>query len=116
MRFFRGPAPHAPRDFFGHVARTVTERPLATIAVVVALALVGVGLALQLEPSANTDSLVSRSSPAAQATQRFHDQFGDESIVVLVKGRLERTMLTSDLGRLVGQTGKYAQVKPAPQR
>jgi predicted RND superfamily exporter protein len=91
--------------FFGRVTRTVIDRPVATIAVVAALAVVGVALALQLEPSANTDSLVSRSSPAAQATQRFHDQFGDESIVVLVKGPLERTMLTSDLGRLVGLEG-----------
>ncbi|MEA2467803.1 MAG: uncharacterized protein QOJ57_1929, partial [Thermoleophilaceae bacterium] len=94
-----------PREFLGRVARTVTDRPIATIAVVVALALVGVGLALQLEPSASTDSLVGRSSKAAQATERFHDQFGDESIVVLVKGPLERSVLTSDLARLVALEG-----------
>ena len=105
MRFFRGLGPRAPREFFGRVARTVTERPLATIAVVAALALVGLGLALQLEPSASTDSLVSRSSEAAKATQRFHEQFGDESIVVLVKGPLERSVLTSDLARLVALEG-----------
>ncbi|MEA2423132.1 MAG: uncharacterized protein QOF55_2231 [Thermoleophilaceae bacterium] len=99
MRFFR------PRDFFGRVAGAVTARPIATIAVVVALALVGAGLALQLEPSASTDSLVSQSSPAAKATQRFHKQFGDESIVVLVKGPLERSVLTSDLARLVALEG-----------
>ncbi|MEA2412891.1 MAG: uncharacterized protein QOC77_3452 [Thermoleophilaceae bacterium] len=74
---------------------------MATIAVVVALTLAGFGLALQLVPSASTDSLVSQSSEAAKATKRFHDQFGDEAIVVLVKGPLERTVLTSDLGRLL---------------
>ena len=37
-----------PRDFFGRVVRAVTERPLATIAVVAALALGGLVLALQL--------------------------------------------------------------------
>jgi hydrophobe/amphiphile efflux-3 (HAE3) family protein len=105
LKFFRGLGPSAPRDFFGRVARTVTERPIATIAVVAALALVGLGLALQLEPSANTDSLVGRSSEAAKATDRFHEQFGDESIVVLVKGPLERTVLTSDLARLVALEG-----------
>jgi hydrophobe/amphiphile efflux-3 (HAE3) family protein len=105
LRFFRRLGPRAPSDFFGRVARTATERPLATIAVVAALALVGVGLALQLEPSASTDSLVSRSSQAAQATRRFHEQFGDESIVVLVKGPLERSVLTSDLARLVALEG-----------
>jgi predicted RND superfamily exporter protein len=87
------------------VARTVTDHPVATIAVVVALALAGLGLALQLEPSASTDSLVSQSSEAAQATKRFHKQFGDESIVVLVKGSLERTVLTKDLGSLLGLEG-----------
>jgi hydrophobe/amphiphile efflux-3 (HAE3) family protein len=94
-----------PREFFGRVARIVSDRPIATIAVVVALALVGAGLALQLEPSASTDSLVGRSSQAAKATARFHEQFGDESIVVLVKGRLERSVLTSDLARLVALEG-----------
>ncbi|MEA2441995.1 MAG: uncharacterized protein QOH76_3419 [Thermoleophilaceae bacterium] len=107
MRFFVG------REFFGRVARAVTERPLATIAVVVALALTGVALALQLEPSASTDSLVGRSSEAAKATERFHDQFGDESIVVLVKGRLERSVLTSDLLRLLSLEGCLSGNVPA---
>src|SRR3954463_1704725 len=91
--------------FLGRVARTVTDHPVATISVVVALALAGVVLALQLEPSASTDSLVGQSSEAAQATKRFHDQFGDEAIVVLIKGDLQRTVLTSDLGRLVSLEG-----------
>jgi hydrophobe/amphiphile efflux-3 (HAE3) family protein len=94
-----------PRDFFGRVARIVSDRPVATIAVVVVLALVGVALAFQLQPSASTDSLVGQSSPAAKATKRFHEQFGDESIVVLVKGPLERSVLTSDLARLVALEG-----------
>src|SRR4051812_18610108 len=87
--------------FLGRVARTVTDHPVATISVVVALALAGVALALQLEPSASTDSLVGQSSEAARATKAFHEQFGDEAIVVLVKGPLERTVLTEDLGRLL---------------
>ena len=107
MRFFVG------REFFGRVARAVTDRPVATIAVVVALALTGAVLALQLEPSASTDSLVGRSSPAAKATQRFHEQFGDESIVVLVKGPLERTVLSSDLLRLLSLEGCISGNVPA---
>src|SRR3954462_6702468 len=87
--------------FLGRGARTVTDHPVATISVVVALALAGVALALQLEPSASTDSLVGQSSEAARATKAFHEQFGDEAIVVLVKGPLERTVLTEDLGRLL---------------
>ncbi|MEA2435697.1 MAG: uncharacterized protein QOF65_253 [Thermoleophilaceae bacterium] len=101
------------RDFFGRLARAVTSRPLVTIAVVAALALAGVVLALQLEPSASTDSLVGRSSAAAKATDRFHKQFGDESIVVLVKGRLERSVLSSDLLRLLTLEGCLSGNVPA---
>src|SRR4051812_44746205 len=102
--------------FLARLARTVTDHPVATIAVVVALALAGVGLALQLEPSASTDSLVGQSSEAAKATKQFHDQFGDEAIVVLVKGSLERTVLTRDLGQLVGLEGCLSgNVPPGPQ-
>jgi hydrophobe/amphiphile efflux-3 (HAE3) family protein len=89
------------RKFLTRLVRTVTDHPVATIGVVIALALAGLGLALQLEPSANTDSLVGQSSEAAKATARFHEQFGDEAIVVLVRGSLERTVLTEDLGRLL---------------
>jgi predicted RND superfamily exporter protein len=101
------------REFFGRVARAVTLRPLVTIAVVAALALAGLVLALQLEPSASTDSLVGRGSAAAKATDRFHKQFGDESIVVLVKGRLERTVLSSDLLRLLTLEGCISGNVPA---
>jgi uncharacterized protein len=101
------------REFFGRVARAVTRRPLVTIAVVAAFALAGVVLALQLEPSASTDSLVGRGSAAAKATDRFHKQFGDESIVVLVKGRLERTVLSSDLLRLLTLEGCLSGNVPA---
>src|SRR3954463_13552651 len=87
--------------FLGRIAGTVTDHPVATISVVVALTLAGLVLALQLEPSASTNSLVGQSSEAAKATKRFHDQFGDEAIVVLGKGPLGRTVLTEDLGRLL---------------
>src|SRR4051794_27780441 len=104
------------RMFLARLARTVTDHPVATILVVVTLALAGVVLALQLEPSANTDSLVGQSSAAAKATKRFHDQFGDEAIVVLVKGPLERTVLTQDLGRLLALEGCLSgNVPPGPQ-
>src|SRR2546423_13017864 len=75
------------------------------MAVVGALALVGLALALQLQPSTSTDALVGKGSEAAKATDRFHRQFGDESIVILVRGRLKSTVLTSDLARLIGLGG-----------
>src|ERR687885_2905992 len=93
------------KDFFGRVARLVTERPVATVAVVGALALVGVALALRLEPSASTDTLVGRNTEAFRATERFRKVFGDESVIVMVRGNLQRTLLTSDLLRLIAVEG-----------
>src|SRR5881392_4486413 len=93
------------KEFFGRVARLVTERPVATVAVVGALAVIGFALALRLEPSASTDTLVGRDTAAFKATERFRKQFGDESVIVLVKGNLQSTVLTSDLSRLIGLEG-----------
>ena len=67
----------------------VVARRLVTIAVLVALA-GGVG-ALSLRPSAGTDTLVSGSSDSAREIERFRQSFGDEAVVVLVEGKLQRT-------------------------
>ncbi|MFN2615657.1 MAG: RND family transporter [Thermoleophilaceae bacterium] len=92
-------------DPFERVVRLATRRPLAVLGVVGLLALVGAGLALRLEPSAATDTLVNRSSSSFKATERFKRSFGDDPVVVLVKGDLPRTILTSDLGRLLRLEG-----------
>jgi uncharacterized membrane protein YdfJ with MMPL/SSD domain len=52
--------------------------PVLAIAAVVTAAFAA--LALGLVPSAATDTLVSRSSAAAQATEGAHARFGDEAI------------------------------------
>ncbi|MEA2428771.1 MAG: uncharacterized protein QOF37_2399, partial [Thermoleophilaceae bacterium] len=63
---------------------------------VVALALGGLVAALGLTASDSVSSLLGGSSDAAQATDRFHRQFGDEAVRVLVAGRLERTLLVPE--------------------
>ena len=78
---------------FRWLVRAVTHRPLLTMIVVAALALAGALLALRLEPSAATDTLVSSSSQSFRDTQRFKRDFGDEAVVVLVKGNLQKTCL-----------------------
>jgi predicted RND superfamily exporter protein len=108
----RGFGEGGPRELFAAIARAATSRPLVTVLVVAALAGAGLVLALQLEPSSSTDSLVGDSSASAKATQRFHDEFGDESIVVLVKGPLERTVLTEDLGKLIRLEGCLSASPP----
>ena len=76
----------------------VTRRPLLVLGVTWLLALGGAALALRLEPSAATDMLVDRGSSTFQDTERFKHDFGDEAVVVLVRGNLQNTVLTSDLG------------------
>ena len=95
----------ARRDPFGRIVRRVAERPLTVLAAVAVLALAGLALALRLEPSASTDTLVDRGSPAFEATERFRKQFGEEPVVILVKGELQQSILTADLGTLLRLEG-----------
>jgi uncharacterized protein len=100
-------------EWFGRVVRGVVARPGVVLAVVGALAIVGAGLALRIEPSASTDTLVDKSSDSFQATEDYKKRFGDDAIVVLVKGNLQRTVLTSDLARLVSLEGCMSGNTPA---
>ncbi len=83
----------------------VTRHPLPVLAVTAVLALGAAVLALRLEPSAATSTLVNQGSDTFKETERFKKDFGDEPILVLVKGDLSRTVLTSDLGRLIRLEG-----------
>ena len=69
------------------------------------LALGGAALALRLEPSAATETLVDRGSQSFKDTERFKQDFGGEAILVLVHGELTRTVLTADLGRVLRLEG-----------
>src|SRR6059058_1776578 len=88
---------------FARLVRFVARRPIPILAGVGILAVLAAVYALRLQPSASTDTLVNRSSGSFKATERFKRQFGDDAVVVLVKGDLQRTLLTSDL----------AETKPA---
>jgi hypothetical protein len=85
--------------------RAAARRPLAAGLVVVALALVGAAFALRLHPTARTDTLVGRGSDSYQATSELHQRFGDDPVIVLVRGDLRRTVLTDDLERIIGLEG-----------
>ena len=90
---------------FARIVAAVTRRPLAVLAVTALLALGGAALALRLEPSAATDTLVDGDSDSFQATERFKQSFGDDAVVVLVRGELAKTVLTDDLGRVLRLEG-----------
>jgi predicted RND superfamily exporter protein len=94
----------------------VTDRPIATICVVAALALGGLVAALGLTASDSVGSLIGGSSDAAKATDRFHRQFGDEAVRVLVAGPLERTLLVPENMRdLIALEGCLAARVPPGQ-
>jgi predicted RND superfamily exporter protein len=92
-------------SLFAQVARRAARRPRATLLVVLALALAGGALATGLAPTAATDTLVGRSDPTYQATQRYHRLFGDDAVIVLIRGQLSRLVLTQDLERVLGLEG-----------
>ncbi|HKP19964.1 MAG TPA: MMPL family transporter, partial [Thermoleophilaceae bacterium] len=83
----------------------VTRHPLPVLAVTAVLALGGAVLALRLDTSAATSTLVNRGSDTYRDTERFKQDFGGEAILVMVHGDIQRTVLTSDLGRLIRLEG-----------
>jgi hydrophobe/amphiphile efflux-3 (HAE3) family protein len=90
---------------FARIVGAVVKRPLIVLVLTAALALGGARLALRLEPNASTDTLVDRGSGTFQATDRFTRDFGDEAVVVLIRGDLSKTLLTDDLGRVLRLEG-----------
>src|SRR4051794_5096354 len=83
------------------------------MAVVATLAAVSAALALTPHPSAATDTLVNRSSDSYAATERYRERFGEQSVVVLVRGDVSNLVLTKNLNALVGLEGCLSGNKPA---
>jgi hypothetical protein len=83
--------------FFEWLAAVAVRRPWLLIAPILALTGAGIFAATGLETSAGTDTLVSKGSSEFKATQGFHQDFGDEPVIVLVKEDLRKLVLTKDL-------------------
>ena len=98
---------------FARLVRFVARRPIPVLAGVGILAVLAAVYALRLQPSASTDTLVNRSSSSFKATEDFKKSFGDDAVVVLVKGNLQRTLLTSDLRTLIELEGCLSGNVPA---
>ena len=82
---------------FERVATVAVRRPWLLIVPIVLLTAAGIFAATQLHTSTGTDTLVSKGSSEYKATQDFHQQFGDEPVIVLAKEDLRRLVLTRDL-------------------
>ncbi|HYH62822.1 MAG TPA: MMPL family transporter [Solirubrobacterales bacterium] len=89
------------RGVFARVGAWCVERPGPVIALAVLLVILGAVGALTLKPNGEADTLVDESSDTYQATEELKDKFGDDPIVVLIKGDLEQMVLTEDLQRIL---------------
>jgi uncharacterized protein len=77
----------------------------AVLAVAVVLA-VGAGVAAtRLPTDAGIGTLVDSNTASYRATQEVRREFGEEPVVVLAEGDLQRLVLTSNLGRLLRLEG-----------
>jgi hydrophobe/amphiphile efflux-3 (HAE3) family protein len=94
------------------VMGAAARRPMLVGLAIGVLAVAGGALALRLEPTAGTDTLVGRGTPSYAATQRLHERFGDDAVLVLVREPVTRLVLTSDLGRLLGLEGCLSGRRP----
>ena len=85
----------AVRDRFARIAAWCVEQPDAgRSSAVVLVALIGAVAALRLEPDAGTDKLVDNGSAAFRRPSTSSERFGDDAVVVLVKGDLDQLVLT----------------------
>jgi hydrophobe/amphiphile efflux-3 (HAE3) family protein len=89
-------------------AALAARRPALVLALAAVLATAGLALALRLKPDAGVDTLVGRDSPAYAATETLRERFGDDAIIVLVRGDLRKLLLSQDLERLLGLEGCIA--------
>jgi uncharacterized protein len=107
--------------WFGRVAAWAAGHARAVLVVAVVLALVaGVG-ATRIPTDAGVGTLVDTDTPTFQATQRVRDAFGEEPVVVLARGDLQKLILTSNVFRLLrlegclsGKVPKGAKPIPGP--
>lgn len=95
------------------VVRAVVRRPVLTLMVVGVLALGGALLAaVTLKPSTAIDTLVDPGSEEFRQTEAARTAFGDDAVVVLVKGNLEQMLLGPDVVRLADLEDCLAATPP----
>jgi hydrophobe/amphiphile efflux-3 (HAE3) family protein len=93
------------RSIFGRIAAFAVRRPWPVLGVIAAVAIGGGVAALRLPSDAGTDTLVSKGDSTFKATQAFKQKFGDDAVVVLVRGDLRNIVRTPNLGHLLGLEG-----------
>jgi hydrophobe/amphiphile efflux-3 (HAE3) family protein len=87
------------------VAAWAVRHARAVLAVTLLLAVGAAVAATQLPTDAATSTLVDSDNASYRATQEVRREFGEEPVVVLAEGDLQRLVLTSNLGRLLRLEG-----------
>jgi hydrophobe/amphiphile efflux-3 (HAE3) family protein len=100
-------------DRLRRIVAFAASRPVPVLVATVVLTLAGALLALRLEPSTATETLVGKGSDSYEASQRYYERFGDDAVFVLVQGDVTKLVLTSDLARLLGLEGCISGNVPA---
>jgi hydrophobe/amphiphile efflux-3 (HAE3) family protein len=106
---------------FGRVAAWAAEHARPVLAASLVLA-VGAGIgATRIPTDAGVGTLVDADSSTYRATQEVRAAFGEEPVVVLVRGKLPQLILTSDVFRLLrlegclsGRVPEGAKAIPGP--
>jgi uncharacterized protein len=97
---------------FGAIAAWSVRHARAVLIVAGVVAVAAAVAATQVDTDAGLSTLVGKSDPTYEATQRVRDEFGEEPVVVLVKGSLPKLLLGKDLFKLLRLEGCLAAKVP----
>jgi hypothetical protein len=100
-------------SFLRKLVAFAARHPARVLLVTAVLSLAGGAFALRLDPQTGTETLVGQGSDTYEATERYYERFGDDAVIVLVRGPLTKLVLSSDLGRLLGLEGCVSGNVPA---
>jgi uncharacterized protein len=95
----------AGRRPFGAIAAWSVRHARAVLALAGLIAVAAALAATQVDTDAGLSTLVGKGDPTYQATQGVRARFGEEPVVVLVKGSLPKLLLGKDLFRLLRLEG-----------
>lgn len=105
--------------WFGRVAAWAARHARAVVGVTLAVAILAAVAATQISTDAGVGTLVDSDSGTYKATQGVRQEFGEEPVVVLIKGELPQLILTQNIFKLLRLegclSGKVPKgVKPIP--
>ncbi|HET9164107.1 MAG TPA: MMPL family transporter [Solirubrobacterales bacterium] len=98
------------------VAAWAVRHARAVLAVALVLAVAAAVAATRLPTDAATNTLVDSDTASYEATQQVKHDFGEEPVVVLAEGDLQKLVLTANLGRLLRLEGCLAGKVPKGAR